>query len=117
MNRMEQSRLSLRIDLPNGDRFGPGKAALLRAIIVSGSIRGAADDLNMSYPRALKLIEQMNQSFASPLLSTQHGGAAGGGAEVTALGQQVLKLYDEICVAAATASQEHLRDIEQTLAK
>ena len=37
-----QARLSVRIDLPNGGRFGPGKAALLRAIASEGSIRKAA---------------------------------------------------------------------------
>ena len=114
---MKTARLSLRIDLPNGTRFGPGKAALLTALNESGSIRAAAKTLDMSYPRALKLIEQMNASFAAPLVATQHGGADGGGTRVTELGQEVLRLYAEICSASETASADkfqtllkHIRD-------
>lgn len=113
---MDHPTLSLRIDLPGGDRFGPGKAALLRAIETSGSIRAAADALNMSYPRALKLIDQMNNSFASPLLVTQHGGADGGGAEITVLGRQVLELYEQICAKAADANDAHIRAMLDFLA-
>lgn len=114
---MKTARLSLRIDLPNGTRFGPGKAALLTALSESGSIRAAAAQLEMSYPRALKLIEQMNASFTAPLVETQHGGADGGGTHVTALGQEILQLYQAICRASEHASADkfqtllkHIRD-------
>ncbi|MAN72506.1 MAG: LysR family transcriptional regulator [Henriciella sp.] len=99
-----QARLSVRIDLPNGGRFGPGKAALLRAIASEGSIRKAAAALSMSYPRALKLIDEMNGDFSTPLISSSHGGATGGGSSLTAMGEQVLALYAEITDAASTAS-------------
>ena len=114
---MKSARLSLRIDLPNGTRFGPGKAALLRALLENGSIRAAATQLEMSYPRALKLIDQMNESFATPLVEAQHGGADGGGTRVTDLGQEILDLYTAICGASETASGDkfqtlvkHIRD-------
>lgn len=103
---MTAPRLSLRIDLPNGTRFGPGKAALLSALRETGSIRAAAAHLDMSYPRALKLIEQMNASFADPLVVTQHGGADGGGTHVTPEGLAVLKLYHAICDQAERSSDE-----------
>lgn len=96
----ERPRLSLRIDLPGGARFGPGKAALLDAISQTGSIRAAAERLEMSYPRALKLIEDMNQDFVEPLVISQHGGAAGGGTQVTEMGTHVLELYREACAKA-----------------
>ena len=99
-----QARLSVRIDLPNGGRFGPGKAALLRAIASEGSIRKAAAALSMSYPRALKLIDEMNRDFRAPLVESKHGGADRGGSDVTALGQEVLACYREILTAAETAS-------------
>lgn len=114
---MKAARLSLRIDLPNGTRFGPGKAALLTALQDTGSIRAAAALLEMSYPRALKLIEQMNASFAQALVETQHGGAEGGGTRVTHLGQEILRLYQAICDASDAASEDtfnallkHIRD-------
>ena len=97
---MTAPQLSLRIDLPNGTRFGPGKAALLSALVDTGSIRAAAEHMSMSYPRALKLIEQMNESFADMLVETKHGGADGGGAQVTEQGREVLRLYEMICETA-----------------
>lgn len=103
-------KLSVRIDFPNGTRFGPGKAALLRQLIATGSIKAAAAELSMSYPRALKLIEQMNHCFVSRLVETQHGGVAGGGALVTDLGQQILSMYESICRSSAESQRSILVD-------
>lgn len=108
---MKTARLSLRIDLPNGTRFGPGKAALLTALRESGSIKAAATQLGMSYPRALKLIEQMNASFSAPLVETQHGGAEGGGTQVTDLGLEILDLYSAICDVSEAASTDQFRSL------
>ena len=108
--------LSLRIDLPNGTRFGPGKAKLLLSLINSGSIKAAALELNMSYPRALKLIEQMNEAFAHPLIETKHGGTDGGGAYATELGKRVLALYDDICAASTQVNRDALQEIARLLA-
>ena len=88
-------RLSIRVDLPKG-RFGPGKAALLRAIGESGSISGAARSLGMSYARAWSLTEDLNDLFGKPLVDTWSGGDRRGGASLTASGTKVLRLYDSI---------------------
>jgi molybdate transport system regulatory protein len=101
-------KLSLRIDFGNGARLGPGKAALLKQIAEIGSIGGAATALGMSYPRALKLIAQLNNTFAASVITTQHGGPKGGGASLTAAGSQILSLYNAACTAAQTASTPHL---------
>jgi len=101
-------KLSLRIDLGGGARLGPGKAALLTQIAEVGSIGGAATALGMSYPRALKLIAQLNDTFTDPVITTQHGGPKGGGASLTAAGTQILELYNAACTAAQTASTPHL---------
>ena len=114
---MTASPLSVRIDLPDGQRFGPGKAALLRQVEAAGSIKAAAEALNMSYPRALKLLDQMNATFASPVLATRHGGSEGGGAELTETGRAVLALYDEICASAISASSETMARMSAYLAK
>ncbi|MDJ0921395.1 MAG: LysR family transcriptional regulator [Henriciella sp.] len=98
--------LSLRLDLPGGGRFGPGKAALMRAIASEGSVAAAARKLGMSYPRALRLIDDMNTQFEAPLVDRFHGGATRGGASLTELGQQVLQLYDAVCADALSATDE-----------
>jgi len=73
--------------------MGPGKADLLEAIAQSGSISAAARKLAMSYRRAWLLVDTMNSCFKSPLVETLTGGAQGGGAQVTALGHDVVKRY------------------------
>ncbi|WP_084396846.1 winged helix-turn-helix domain-containing protein [Henriciella aquimarina] len=101
--------LSIRINLANGGRFGPGKAALLRAIAEHGSIRQAAQSLAMSYPRALKLIDEMNSDFTAPLLESSHGGATGGGSSLTQTGRDLLEAYDTLCAEAGKAASPALK--------
>lgn len=105
---MANSKLSIRIDLANGTRFGPGKAALLRALDDFGTISSAAKALGMSYPRALKLIEQMNGAFSAPIVEAQHGGKSGGGAVVTETGREILSLYEQLQAKATAQSAEEL---------
>ena len=103
-------RLSIRIDLPGGHRLGPGKAALLQAIADNSSLSAAAQDMGMSYPKALKLVDRLNASFPVPLILMRHGGATGGGTELTEAGRSVLRHYNEICEAAASATVRILKD-------
>ncbi|WDZ98096.1 LysR family transcriptional regulator [Herbaspirillum sp. WKF16] len=89
---------TIRLRVMQGDTiaFGPGKADLLQAIGRSGSISGAAREMEMSYRRAWLLVEEMNRCFASPLVTTATGGARGGGAVVTDLGRDVLARYQRM---------------------
>ena len=73
--------------------LGPGKADLLDAVRESGSLRRAATALGMSYMRAWQLAKTMNGAFRAPLLALERGGAAHGGASLTASGTRVLALY------------------------
>ena len=97
MTAPEGPHLSIRIDLPGGGRFGPGKAALLDAIADLGSINKAATHLGMSYPRAKKLVEAMNQDFGTPLVISAQGGADGGGSRLTEKAEEIRALYRELC--------------------
>lgn len=73
--------------------LGPGKADLLEKIGETGSIAAAGRAMGMSYKRAWMLVETMNAIFAEPLVTSSRGGSAGGGAELTEAGNQVLSLY------------------------
>ncbi len=73
--------------------LGPGKADLLAAIAVHGTISGAAKSLSMSYMRAWTLVKIMNDAFRQPLVQVDRGGARGGAAHLTPLGQEALALY------------------------
>ena len=105
------ARLSIRIDLVNG-RFGPGKAALLRAIAETGSISAAARTLKMSYARAWHLTEDLNSVFRERLVETFAGGSRRGGATLTATGQEVLEIYDSISQDAERVAAKKLARID-----
>lgn len=83
-------RLSLRIDLSNGARLGPGKAQLLALIEAHGSIRAAGVAMGMSYRRAWLLADEINRMFREPSIFTRHGGKSGGGAGLTSFGEALL---------------------------
>ena len=93
---MADIRLSIRLDLTDSDSIGPGKIALLEAIRVHGSISAAARYLGMSYRRAWLLVEQINKGLSQPAVTAATGGASGGGAALTQVGEQIIELYRAI---------------------
>lgn len=93
-------RIRIRLATDSGMRLGPGKAGMLRAIRETKSINAAARRFRMSYRRAWLLVEEMNCLCDGPLVVTRRGGAGGGGAEVTPLGEQVLAAYEALEQAA-----------------
>lgn len=106
-------KLSIRLDLPDGSRFGPGKASLLVAIQQTGSISGAATSLSMSYPRALRLVSEMNTQFKKPLIDKYQGGISRGGATLTDYGKKALELYERVTTAMADESKSGLLELGQ----
>jgi len=84
------TRLTLRIDLANGVRLGPGKVSLLAGIAEHGSIRAAGAAMGMSYRRAWLLADEINRMFKEPSIFTRHGGKSGGGAGLTPFGEALL---------------------------
>lgn len=96
-------RPRLRIVLGPDVALGPGKADLLEGIRETGSISAAGRRMGMSYKRAWYHVSAMNGCFASPLVETAKGGAGGGGARLTPLGEEILARFrrmEEIAAAA-----------------
>ena len=90
------SRTRFRVQIKHAVAIGPGKADVLQAIAETGSISQAGRRLGMSYQRVWSLVRAMNCNFVEPLVETQRGGTAGGGARLTATGVRVLTTYREI---------------------
>jgi molybdate transport system regulatory protein len=101
--------ISLRIDLGEDKRFGPGKARLLELIRDTGSISAAARALGMSYRRAWLLADELNKLFGQRLVEPQHGGVKGGGARVTDEGAAMLEAYRRIETAAEKALEREMK--------
>jgi len=96
--------------------MGPGRAALIGQIEKTGSISAAARAMGMSYRRAWQLVDALNASFKEPVVLTAVGGKRGGGAQVTAFGRRLVRLYHKMedrasaaIVADLTEFVAHLR--------
>jgi molybdate transport system regulatory protein len=107
------ARLSIRIDLGEDARLGPGKVALLEQIAATGSISAAARTMGMSYKRAWDLVEEVNGMFDAPLVASQSGGRKGGGAALTPLGADIVTHYRNVVTAAEAASKPLLARIQK----
>jgi len=100
-------RFRIRIDKGEEIAVGPGKIALLEAIVACGSITAAAKKLDMSYRRAWLLVDDMNRCFRGPVVETAKGGRLGGSTAVTPLGEEVIARYRSIeRIAGASARAE-----------
>ena len=99
----QQLEPRLRILLGSAIAIGPGKAALLEAIAETGSISAAGRRMGMSYRRAWLLVKTMNSCFREPLVDTTKGGLQGGGAQLTAMGRDVLTRYKSMEAQASRA--------------
>jgi molybdate transport system regulatory protein len=96
--------------------MGPGRADLLAGIAARGSIAAAGRAMGMSYKRAWALVEAMNETFSAPVVLAAKGGAGGGGAQLTPLGERVLAAYRQVQAAAAAAGAPGLHELQAALA-
>jgi molybdate transport system regulatory protein len=105
------AKLSIRVDLGDGQRLGPGKIRLLKHIEATGSIAAAGRAMEMSYRRAWLLVEELNQMFKAPVIEPQTGGTKGGGARLTLLGREIIERYVRIEKSASAASKSEITAI------
>ncbi len=108
-------RLTVRVDFGSDRALGPGKIRLLEEISKNGSISQAGRALDMSYRRAWLLVDDMNRCFREPVVTTQPGGAQGGGAALTPFGRELIEKYRSIEAQATAATKRQLHDLEISL--
>ena len=97
-----------RVQIKHAVAIGPGKADVLQGIAESGSLAQTGRRLGMSYQRVWSLVAAMNGDFIEPLVLKQRGGVAGGGAQLTPVGVQVLSIYRAIERDAERATARRL---------
>lgn len=112
-----QLRFRVRVTVGDLIPIGPGKIDLLEAVRVQGSISAAARHLGMSYRRAWLLLDEMNQTLKSPVISTAQGGAARGGAVLTPTGEAVVDRYRSIEAIASSAAAKEMASLLRLVAK
>jgi molybdate transport system regulatory protein len=110
-------KLTLRIDFDEARAIGPGKIKLLELIDALGSISAAGRQMGMSYRRAWLLADALNRCFREPVITSQAGGANGGGAALTPLGCAVVHHYRAVEAAAHAAGAPHIEALDAALAE
>src|SRR6202161_975570 len=109
--------LSVRIDLDEGERIGPGKIALLEHIHECGSISAAGRAMDMSYKRAWDLVDEINRICRQAAVERQTGGKNGGGAMLTPFGISLVARYRKIEREAASAVRKELLGLQSDIGK
>jgi molybdate transport repressor ModE-like protein len=72
----------------NGEGF-----SLLQEIEKTGSLTGAARNLEISYRKAWGIMREVEQHLGFPLVDRRRGGAAGGRSNLSPEGIQLLRAY------------------------
>jgi molybdenum ABC transporter molybdate-binding protein len=76
--------------------LGPGRLELLEGIDRHKSISAAARAIGMSYRHAWVTVQRINEAAGEPLVLAATGGADGGGARLTPLGQWAVSAFRDL---------------------
>jgi molybdate transport system regulatory protein len=106
-------RLQLRVRFGSEHSLGMGKVQLLEAVDELGSISAAARSMNMAYRHAWELIDDLNRCFGEKVVSTASGGSRGGGAELTALGHELVARFRDMEARAREALADDLAALDR----
>jgi molybdate transport system regulatory protein len=72
------------------------RVALIEAVDELGSITAAARRLGLSYKGAWDIVQALNNLFDAPLIEAAPGGKAGGAAQVTQRGREVVSAFHRV---------------------
>lgn len=76
--------------------LGFGRIKLLKKVDEKKSINAAAKEMNMSYSKAWKLINDINQYTEKPVIIKNIGGKNGGGTVLTDYGKKLINSFENI---------------------
>jgi molybdate transport system regulatory protein len=110
------TKLTIRVDFDSGASIGPGKIRLLEEVERTGSIRGAAEAVDMSFRQAWLLLKAIEDMFGQPVIITARGGARGGGSALTELGRLAVSTYRALELNAALAGQREVAILSRHVA-
>lgn len=89
--------------------FGEGPFRLLKGIEKTGSLRASAQQMGLSYSKALNIIKRAETALGFPLTQRSVGGSGGGGSCLTTQGKQFLDRFDQYRLACQENNQELFR--------
>jgi len=90
----------------DGKAFGQGPLDILKRVERLGSLRRAAEEINMSYSQIWKLMRDLESRLGFKLLTREVGGNAGGGSVLTPQARQLMERYEGFAAEADQVLQE-----------
>ncbi len=79
----------------NGEKtFGDGPLDILHRVEKTGSLRQAAEEINMSYSQAWNLMKDLEKRLGFNLLKRKVGGKRGGGSEITEEARELMMKFE-----------------------
>lgn len=99
-------RCGVRVTVIRNDVFfGPGMYQLLKAVDRLGSINAACTETGISYSKAWKGINHIEEELGFPVLERKNGGRRGGKSELTAEGREFLSRYGALMADIKSMTQ------------
>ena len=93
-----------------GRFFGPGPYRLLKGIESVGSLRAAAKEMELSYSKALSMVQSAESALGFALIQRKIGGKHGGGSCLTAKALELIDCYEQY-IQACNQQAERLYDV------
>jgi molybdate transport system regulatory protein len=91
--------------------FGEGPCRLLKGIERTGSLRAAAMEMDMSYSKAITILNRAEKALKFPLTEKTIGGKGGGGSQLTPEAKEFLKRYEKYREACYEANSRIYHEI------
>ncbi len=96
----------------SGDKFfGEGPCRLLEGVERTGSLRAAAQEMQMAYSKALHLLKHAEETLGFPLTERTIGGRGGGGSRLTPQAREFVEKYKAYRDACYQANLEIYRKV------
>lgn len=86
--------------------YGKGINRLLQLCGHHRSLHKAAEEMRMSYRKALQIVQRAEKCFGRPLLDRSIGGRDGGGSTLTAFGERLVAAFSKIEADVDAAAQK-----------
>ena len=112
MNTKKKNLIKIRIQIKNNFYIGPGKILLLERIYEKGSISKAAESIGLSYKKAWKLINELNNYSSKKLVDAKSGGRGVRGSQLTKEGIVFIKLFRSIENKLTKLTIKEKKDLE-----
>jgi len=98
-----------------GESFmGIGLLRLLRGVEKHKSIQQAAKNMELSYPKALKILNRLERKLGRPLLIRKRGGQARGGAVLTPFAERFISEYERFHNRVEDFAEKEFRGLSIT---